>query len=153
VAADPLFSEPITGVNVPPAFAILCWILGQLLLTSVAVYAASFSRNTMQAILAAFVTLAALGGAITLAINCVRHIAPAPLNWIGLFHAGEELILPLLSAALVLPLCLFQWFAWSNFRRHALPGPRLGFQFAVILLSVWLIAWFFFSALFPPTWS
>jgi hypothetical protein len=153
VVANPLFSEPGTGITMPPAFAILCWILGQLLLTSVAVYAASFSRTTMQAILAAFVILAAFGGAVTLAINCVRHIAPAPLTWIGVFHVGEALILPLLSAALVLTLCLFHWFAWSNFRRYALPAPRLSFQFTLILLSVWLVAWFFFSALFPPTWS
>jgi hypothetical protein len=65
---------------------------------------------------------------------------------------GELLILPLLSAALVLTLCLFQAFAWSNFRRYALPAPRLIVQFTVILLSVWLIARFLFSAIFPPAW-
>ena len=153
VAADPLFSKPDARVSVPPVFAILCWILGQLLLTSVAVYAASFSRTTMKAILAAFVILAAFGGALILAVNYVRHIAPAPIPWIGLPHVGEVLILPLLSAALAFTLCLFQWFAWSNFRRCVLPAPRLSLQFTVILLAVWLVAWFFFSALFPPTWS
>jgi hypothetical protein len=153
VAADPLFSKPGTGITVPPAFVILCWILGQLLLTSVAVYAASFTKNTMQAILAAFVILAALVGDILLAVNWVRHIARAPLPWIGLPYVGEQLILPLLSSALVLTLCLFHGFAGSNFRRHSLPSPRLSFQFILILLSVWLVAWFFFSALFPPKWG
>jgi hypothetical protein len=153
VATDPLFSKPDARTSLPPAFAMLCWILGQLLLTSVAIYAASFTRATLQAILASFVILAALGGALLVAVYWVRHIAPAPIPWIGLPHVGEVLVLTLLSAALAFTLCLFHLFAWSNFRRYALPAPRLSLQFILILLSVWLVAWFFFSALFPPTWS
>jgi hypothetical protein len=49
--------------------------------------------------------------------------------------------------ALVLVLCLFQWFAWYNFPRYGLLVSRLILQFTVILLAVLLIAWFFFSAL------
>src|ERR1019366_8371859 len=93
-----------------------------------------FARTTLQAILASFVILAALVGDLLLAVNWVHHIAPAPIPWIGLPHVGEMLILPLLSTALTLALCLLQGFAWSNFRRYALPAPRLIVQFTVILL-------------------
>jgi hypothetical protein len=133
--------------SLPPALAILSWVLGQLLVTSVAVYAASFSRTTLQAILAALVILVAGGGAIWLAINSAHLVAPAPVQWIGQPHVDGWLVLPLLSMALALVLCLFQWFAWYNFPRYSLRVPRLICQFAVILLAVWLIAWFFFSAL------
>jgi hypothetical protein len=153
LATDRLFSKPDARISLPPAPAMLCWILGQLLLTSVAIYAASFTRATLQAILASFVILAALGGALLMAANWVHHVAPAPIPWIALPHVGEVLVLTLLSAALAFTLCLFHLFAWSNFRRYALPAPRLSLQFTLILLSVWLVAWFFFSALFPPTWS
>jgi hypothetical protein len=148
LAADPLFNKPDVRGSWPPAYAILCWVLGQLLLTSVAVYAASFAKNTLQAILAAFVILAAAGGAIVLAINWIHLVTPTLRLWIGHPHADEGLILPILSGALVLMLCLFQWFAWSNFRRHGRPALGLSVQFTVIFLSVWVIAWIFFSALF-----
>lgn len=153
LAADPLFSRPDSRTSLPPGFAIPCWILGQMLVTSVAVYAASFARTTLQGILASFVILAALGGALLLAVNWAHHIAPAPIPWIGLPHVGEVLIWPLAYAALFFALCLIQGFALFNFRRYTLPGPRLIVQFTVILLSVWLVAWCFFSALFPPRWG
>ena len=133
--------------SLPPAFAILCWALGQLLVTSVAVYAASFSRTTLQAILAALVILVAGGGVIWLAINSAHHVALAPVQWIGQSRVDEWLILPLLSVALALVLYLFRWFAWYNFQRYGLRVSRLIRQFAVIFLAVWLIAWFFFSVL------
>ena len=60
-------------------------------------------------------------------------------------------MLPLLSWALAFVLCLFQWFAWSNFRRFGLPALRLIVQLSMTLLVVWMSAWVFFSALFPPT--
>jgi hypothetical protein len=151
LVADPLFGKPGARTSLPPAPAIFCWVLGQLLLTSVAVYAASFARNTLQAILAAFVILAAGGGAIMLAINWVHHIARAPIPWIGQPRVHEMLILSLLSGILILTLCLFQGFAWSNFRRHGLPALRLSIQFTVMFLFVSLLAWVFFSALFSPT--
>jgi hypothetical protein len=148
LAADPLFNPPGATTSLPPAFAVLCWVLGQLLLTSVAIYTASFARNTLQAILAAFVILIASGGAVWLAINWGRHVAPAPIEWIGQPHADEWLVLPLLAAALVSMLCCFQWFAWSNFRRPGLPAIRLGLQFIVLFVFFWLLAWFYLSALF-----
>jgi hypothetical protein len=145
--ADPLFNRSGSGTSLPPAWAIPCWVLGQLLLTSVAVYTASFAKNTLQAILAAFVILAALGGLIWCAIYSAHYGAFAPVQWMGQPRVDEWLILPVLSIALISVLCLFQWLAWSNFPRYGLRITRLIGQFAVTLLVVWLIAWFFFSAL------
>jgi hypothetical protein len=152
LVADPLFNPSGARTSFPPAFGSLSWVLGQLLVTSVAVYAASFSKTTLQAILAALVILIASGGALLLASYWGHHVARAPIPWIGQPGQDEWLILPLLSAALAFVLCLFQWFAWSNFLRYGLPALRLIAQLTVILLAVWLIAWVFFSALFPPTW-
>jgi hypothetical protein len=151
LVAAPLFNPTGGRISFPPAFAVLSWVVGQLLLTSVAVYAASFAKNTLQAILAALVILVASGGAIWLAINCVHHVVLAPIEWIGQPPFKEGLILPLLSGALAFVLCLFQCFAWSNFPRYGLTALRLVFQLTVILLSVWLVAWVLFSGLLPPT--
>jgi hypothetical protein len=147
VVADPLFNQPGARTSFPPAFAIPCWVLGQLVMTSVAVYTASFAKNTLQAILAALVILAAGGGLIWFAIYSAHYVALAPVQWMGQPRVDEWLILPVLSIGLISVLCLFQWFAWSNFPRYGLRAPRLIGQFAVTLLVVWLIAWFFFSAL------
>jgi hypothetical protein len=145
--AHPLFSRPGEKISLEPSVAILCWVIGQLVVTSVAVYAASFAKNTLQGILAAFVFLAACGGAIWLAINMAHHVALAPVEWLGQPRVDERLILPILSVALGLVLCLFQGFAWHNFPLYGLPVACLVRQFAVMFLAVWLIAWFFFSAL------
>ena len=58
LAADPLFSQPGQG---PPCRLLpgSGWVLAHLLVTSVAVYAASFTKATLRAILAAFVILIA----------------------------------------------------------------------------------------------
>jgi len=149
--ADRVFGQPGQSTWLPPAYAILSWVLGQMLMTSVAVYAASFSKTTLQAILAALVILIASGGALLLAAYWVHHVARAPIPWLGPHPVEEGPILPLLSGALAFVLCLFQWFAWSNFRRFGLPALRLVVQLTVTLLAVLLIAWVFFSALFPPT--
>jgi hypothetical protein len=146
VLADPLFSRPGTRTFLPPAFEMVCWVLSQLMVTSVAVYAASFARNTLQAILASFVMLVAGGGAIWLAISTAHYVALAPVQWIGVPRVDARLILPVLSVALAMVLCLFQGFAWHNFLRCGLGVSRLIRQFAVLLLAVWLIAWFFISA-------
>jgi hypothetical protein len=147
ILADPLFNQPGARTSFPPAFAIPCWVLGQLVMTSVAVYTASFAKNTLQAILAALVILAAGGGLIWFAIYSAHYVALAPVQWMGQPRVDKWLILPLLSIALISVLCLFQWFAWCNFPRYGLRAARLIGQFAVTLLAVWLIAWFFFSAL------
>jgi hypothetical protein len=151
LVADLVFSQPGARTSFPPAFAILSWVLGQMLVTSVAVYTASFAKNTLQAILAALVILIAGGSAIGLGAYWLHHVARVPIPWIGQFPGGEWLILPPLSVALVFVLGLLQWFAWSSFRRYGLTALRLVIQLSVILLSVWLLAWVLFSALFPPT--
>jgi hypothetical protein len=145
--ADPLFSRPAARTSFEPAVAILCWVVGQLVMTSVAIYAASFTRNTLQAILAAFVILAAGSGAMWLAISTAHYVALAPVQWIGVPRVDVRLVLPVLSVALVLVLCLFQGFAWYNFPLCGMGVRRLISQFAVMLLAVCLIAWFYFSAL------
>jgi hypothetical protein len=116
-------------------------------MTSVAVYTASFAKNTMQAILAAFVILIAGGGAIWLAISTAHYVAIAPVQWIDVPRVDVRLILPVLSVALVLVLCLFQGFARYNFARCGMGVRRSIGQLAVMLLAVCLIAWFYFSAL------
>ena len=118
-----------------------------MIMTSVAIYTASFAKNTMQAILAAFVILAVGGGAVCLAIYLTKNAALVPVQWMGQPRVDQGLILPLLSVALISVLCLFQGFAWCNFPRYGVGVSRLIVQFASILLGVLLIAWFFFSAL------
>ena len=161
LVAYPLFNPSGARTSLPTAFAVLGWVLGQMLVTSVAVYAASFSKTTLNAILAALVILIASGGALLLAAYWEHHIAHAPMPRIGQSSAlaaytggssvVERVVLPLLCAALVCGLGLFQWLAWVNFRRFGAPVLRLIAQLSVILLSVWLLAWVLFSALFPPT--
>jgi hypothetical protein len=153
LVANPLINPSGARITVPPAFAILSWVLGQMLLTSVAVYAASFSKTTLQAILAALVILIASGGALLLAIYWGHHVALAPIEWIVQPPIDEWLIFPLLSGALAFVLCMFQWFAWSNFPRYGLTARRLIPQLTVILLAVWVITWVFLSAFSHPTFS
>jgi hypothetical protein len=153
LVADPLFNPSGARITVPPAFAVLSWVLGQMLVTSVAIYAASFSKTTLQAILAALVILIASGGALLLAIYWGHHVALAPIEWIVQPPIDEWLIFPLLSGALAFVLCMFQWFAWSNFPRYGLTARRLIPQLTVILLAVWVIAWVFLSAFSHPTFS
>ena len=76
-------TSPARSISLPPALEILCWVLGQLLVTSVAVYAASFSKNTLRAILAAFVILVAGGWGLIPGGNWVHHNRPAPIPWMG----------------------------------------------------------------------
>jgi len=148
LAGQALLAQGGIRTSVPTASQVLCWVLGQLLLTSVAVYAGSFSKSTLRSILAAVVILAAGGVVLWLAETGVNEFDPGPRDHP---HLEEWLILPLLSGALVFMLCLIQWFAWSNSRRCGVPARRLLVQltaiFLSVYLSVWLIAWIFFSAL------
>jgi hypothetical protein len=150
VVAEPLFNPAGARTLSPPAFEIPSWVLGQMLVTSVAVYAASFSRNTLHAILAALFTLIAGGGVLLLAAYWVNHIARAPILWMAQPGLDVWPFLLTLSGALALALCFFQGFAWSNFPRCGLTALRLVVQFAVLLLSVGVLAWVLISALTPP---
>lgn len=53
---------------------------------------------------------------------------------------SRDFVLPVLYAGLYLMLCLTQWFAWSNFRRFALPMRQIVVQLLAIFLAVGLIA-------------
>lgn len=147
LVANPLFSRPSTRTSLPPAFEILNWVLGQLLVTSVAIYAASFSKNTLRAILVAFVILAAGVSAMVLMAREVELVAATLFQLLGRPHVEEGMMLSLLSGALALMLCLMQGFAWSNFRRSGPPALRLVFQFTVILAFVCQLSLTFFWVL------
>jgi ABC-type transport system involved in multi-copper enzyme maturation permease subunit len=147
LVANPLFSQPSTRTSLPPAFEILNWVLGQLLVTSVAIYAASFSKNTLRAILVAFVILAAGVSAMVLMARGVELVAATLFQLLGRPHVEEGMMLSLLSGALALMLCLMQGFAWSNFRRSGPPALRLVFQFTVILAFVCQLSLTFFWVL------
>jgi hypothetical protein len=111
-------------------------MLGSLLLTSVAVYAASFSNTTLRAILVAFALIAASLGAATL----VGHGMYKTFRIFGLGPTPSGEAVPLaLCEGFILLLCLTQWFAWSNFRRSRGPARPLVIQFLVIFLAVGLI--------------
>ena len=132
----PLFGLPGPRASHSPAPEILLYMLGYLLMTSVAVYAASFSNNTLRAILAAFALIVASLGAAAL-------LGHGMYNTFRIFTIGptpsSEPVLPVLCAGFLLLFCLTQWFAWSNFRRSGVPARRLVIQFLAILLAVGLI--------------
>jgi ABC-type Na+ efflux pump permease subunit len=147
IAGAALLGQLGDRASLPPAFAILNWVLGQLLVTSVAIYAASFSKNTLRAILVAFVILAAGVSAMVLMAREVELVAATLFQLLGRPHVEEGMMLSLLSGALALMLCLMQGFAWSNFRRSGPPALRLVFQFTVILAFVCQLSLTFFWVL------
>ena len=147
LAVVPLFNHPGAGDSLPPASEIPGWIFLQLLVTSAAVYAASFSKSTLRAILAAFAIIAVgVGASALVSWGWADEAAPRLVLWTGRPHMKPCLVLPVLSGALGFMLCLIQWFAWSNFRRGEPSTLRLLVQFAVILLSVSLVALFVCTA-------
>ena len=124
----------------------LCgWVLGQLLVTSVAVYAASFSKSTLRAILAAFAISATGFGVFFLTATWIdksfRRLAAA------YYMPREDLVLPVLCAGLFLMLCLTQWLAWSNFRRSGPSVRRVVVQLLVILCAAVLVSLAILAAL------
>jgi hypothetical protein len=133
---EALFSQPSPSRSLPTAPEILCWPLGSLLLTSVAVYATSISNSTLRAILGAVGIIAASLGAAGLVGSGAYKVIPA-------LRSGPtpsaELVPLILCAGLFLLLCLTQWFAWSNFRRFGLRLRRLVIQLLIILFAVGLI--------------
>jgi ABC-type transport system involved in multi-copper enzyme maturation permease subunit len=147
LVGDRLFGAPGPKSPLPPVYEFLPWVLSQMLVTSVAVYAASFCKSTLRAILAAFGIVAAGCGAFALLASGTEETVRRVVAWIGPLHVGEGLlrvgasmVVPLLSVALGFVLCLVQWFAWSNFRRYR-PSPlRVLIQLAVVFLSVWLVS-------------
>ncbi|HVM50767.1 MAG TPA: hypothetical protein VMU04_22255 [Candidatus Acidoferrum sp.] len=126
------------GPDFPLGYGLASLALGQLLVTSLAMYAGSCSRTTLRAILAVFgilitaypvVSLAAIWGArgtVPPALSALlfRFLCPLDVQGIALF----------------LMLCLVQWLAWSNFRRSGTPIRRLTGQFFGLLLAAGLVS-------------
>jgi hypothetical protein len=121
----------------PSAFGLVPWMLGQLLLTSVAMYAASFSKSTLRAILGALgMMIASSWLALLIGTWLAKTFGLSGLS----HHDGKaSLVLPVLLAGLVLLLCLTQWFAWRNFRNPGAPVHRLAIQLLVMLFAVGLV--------------
>jgi len=140
LAGQALFSQPGSRDSLPPAHDFLCWVLGYLLLTSVAVYAASFSNSTLRAILAAFAMIAV---GCLLCFSVGPEVAKIdPRRWGILLHVPQvrrELIPQFLTGDLFFMLCVVQWFAWSNFRRNGLSARRIVVQLLVIFFALGLL--------------
>ena len=121
---------------IPPVYDLAALVLSQLLLTSVAVYAASCSKTTLRAILVALGLMVAGLGVSALAVSWAasRYLA---LVLVGLLFRGHS-GMPVLCVSLLLMVCLTQWFAWSNFRCPGAPVRRQGIQFLLLLIAAGL---------------
>jgi hypothetical protein len=152
LALDPLFSQHGARTSPPPAPEILGWMLGYLLLTSVAVYAASFANSTLRAILAAFaIIVAGCGVCFLVGTEAVKNGTylglPQPIPYAADVLLSA-LIPPFLAGGLFFMLCVVQWFAWSNFRRYGPSARRIVVQFLVIFFALGLITLAFLWTLF-----
>ena len=143
LVGDALFAKGDALNSLPPASQILCWVLGQLLLTSVAVYAATFCNSTLRAILAAFAIIALGGVTGAIVVNYVSdvvgshsglvgshfvHVRATPVQLQSPGYLVESLMPTLIAASLLLMLCLVHRFAWSNFRSVKPSAGRVVFQ-------------------------
>jgi hypothetical protein len=120
--------------SLPPASQVAAWVLGQMLLTSLVVYAASFSKNTNQALAATF---GLVGICLTVFILTGRLVGDSVGHW-GLRQLGFRLnlLLPVVLSGSFLLLCLTQWLAWSNFRHLGASARRLVPQWLLVFGAV-----------------
>lgn len=153
LAGEPLLFPRGSRVAFPTAYGLAACVLGQLLVTSVAVYAASFCKSTMRAILVAVGILVATFGALFQTAWWLSGMfAPAlsvHYDQFSRMPPALHLVLPLM---LLLMLCLTQWFAWTNFRRFGPPVRRLVIQLLVLLIAVGLVS-VPLAALIHPVWQ
>ena len=148
LVGDALFAKGDALSSVPPASLVLCWVLGQLLLTSVAVYAGSFSNTTLRAILAAFaIVIAACAVCYSAPILATKFIAsritelqrPPVASPYGQYLL--KTLIPLLIAnCLLVILGLVHRFAWSNFRRVRPSPGSVVVQLLVVFSALGLLA-------------
>jgi hypothetical protein len=133
-----LFGQLGTGGSFPSAPEILTWPLGSLLLTSVAVYAASISTSTLRAILGAVgIAVAAYAVCFLVGVASVkagRGLVPSS----HLSSPGPQVIPLLIASGLFFMLCVVQWLAWSNYRRYRLPARKIAVQLVAMLFCVGL---------------
>src|ERR1039458_7056548 len=136
LAGAALFNQPS---GLPSSLEILCWLFGSLLVTSVAVYAASISKNTLRAMLGAVgIMVAAYSVCMLVAFNALtigRSLGLSIDDW----RPRQELTPLLICGSLFLMLCMVQWLAWSNFRRSGPPVGKIVLQLIVLLLSAGVI--------------
>ncbi len=115
--------------GIPPVYVILVFVLGQLALTSAAVYAGSICSSTMWAILSGLGIFVGLGGwsCWMVAQSSLGRVifADDQLNLLRWVFAG---------VAFCGLICLLHWFAYCNFRRRGSTSSRLTLQ----LLALWL---------------
>jgi hypothetical protein len=138
LAGGAVFEPHGSRASFSSIYALAALVLGQLLVTSVAVYAASFSKSTLRAILTAFGMIVASFGILWLTgdwvINTYGHLK------LGFHEDGLNLAPTNLCVGLLLMLCLTQWLAWSNFRRFGASVRRLVIQLGVIFVAVELLS-------------
>jgi hypothetical protein len=133
LAGEALLPRDVPRAALPPLAHLAPWVFAQLLLTSVAVYAASFSRNTLRAIISALAILAVSYGVIALTAPLAAS-SKLTLIAIGLLPWGHS-PLRVIYASLLLLLVMLQWFAWSNFRRADRPLRFVMSQLLLLLLT------------------
>jgi ABC-type transport system involved in multi-copper enzyme maturation permease subunit len=136
LAGQPLLRGNAPGSAAPPVYGLGAVVFGQLLFTSAAVYAASFSKTTLRAILAALGILVSGSWATALAATSAIKGVP-PMEFTAHMLQGHS-PLPVVYVSLLLLLGLTQWFAWSNFRRSGAPVRQLVLQLLLLLLAVGL---------------
>ena len=113
----------------------------QVLVTSVAIYVSTFARNSLRAILGAFVLIAAGVAAVPLAALVAEHVVNPTWRFrFGPSYSLGVVIVTAAYAALTLLLCLVQFFAWQNFRRNGASPRSMRVQISSILTFVWLVA-------------
>jgi len=123
------------------AFAFLfCVVLAQMLLTSVAVYAASIANTTARALVLALATLIAAGCLLQLLAfehpyparelaELFRHISPSPTVIVGL-----------LTASIFIPLSIILSLAYRCFRARELTRNLLRYQVPLLVLVLCFLA-------------
>jgi hypothetical protein len=147
-AGEVLLARGGAKASLPSAPQILCLVLGQLLLTSVAIYAASFTNTTLKAILAALAIIIAGWGASALALGfATRFIRPRlrehmfpPIHLQSPQYLWESLIPLLVAGCLGVFLCLLLWLACSNFRRQSVSAVNIVSQLVVLVGTLWLMS-------------
>lgn len=121
--AKDLFNAYASGEALPPLSIILVCVLGQLALTSAAVYAGSICNSTMWAI------LSGLGIFVGLPAWSSWMIARSFQTQVSLASNSLQFFYWLFAVVGFLGLiCLLQWFAYCNFRRRGSSRLRLVLQ-------------------------
>jgi ABC-type transport system involved in multi-copper enzyme maturation permease subunit len=133
LTGEALLPRNVHRPAIPPLSALALVALAQVLVTSVAIYAASFSKTTLKAIIATLGILALSYGVIALVSSS------AGIGYVTL--VGAPFLLrgyspqPFVAVSLLLLLGLTQWFAWCNFRRAGAPGGLIIRQLLLLLFA------------------